>query len=110
MEDLIKQIQDRTGLPADKVIEVVTIVTEFLKDNLPQDLIDQITAYMSQAAMTAGGSASSAGGAAASGATGVVSGAVGVASSALSKMLSILSEVLPGGEDPEDTPSKSSSE
>jgi len=110
MEDLIKQIQDKTGLSADKVIEVVTIVSEFLKDNLPQDLIDQITTYMSQAASTAGGTASSAGGAAASGATGVVSVAVGVASSALSKVLGFVSDLLPGGEDPADEPAETSSE
>lgn len=110
MEDLIKQIQEKTGLPADKVIEVVTIVTEFLKDNLPQDLIDQITMYMSQAATTAGGTASTAGGAAASGATGVVSAVADVASSAFSKMMDFASELLPGGEDTTDESSEAESE
>lgn len=110
MEDLIKQIQDKTGLPADKVIEVVTIVTEFLKDNLPQDLIDQITTYMSQAATTAGGTASSASGAAASGASGVVSAAAGVASTTVSKALEFVSQLLPDGEDAADDSSETSPE
>lgn len=110
VEDLIKQIQDKTGLPADKVIEVVTIVTEFLKDNLPQDLIDQMTMYMSQAATTAGGTASTAGFAAASGATGVVSAVASVASSAFSKMLDFASELLPDGDGAADESSEAGSE
>ncbi|MEZ5175989.1 MAG: hypothetical protein R2823_07270 [Acidimicrobiia bacterium] len=100
MEDLIKEIRDRTGLPTDKVVEVVTIVTDFLKENLPKDLIDQMTAAMAQAASAAGDSASAAGGAAATGATGALSAAAGIASSALSKVLRFVGDVLPKGAEP----------
>ncbi|MEN8240138.1 MAG: hypothetical protein ABFR53_13165 [Actinomycetota bacterium] len=50
MEDLIQEIQDRTGLSAEKVLEVVTIVTDYMKNALPADLIDQITDYLGAAA------------------------------------------------------------
>jgi len=61
MEDLIAQIQEKTGLSADKVLEVVTIVTEYLKERLPDDLVAQITTYLAEAAGAASEAAASAG-------------------------------------------------
>ena len=99
MEDLIKQIQDKTGLPADKVLEVVTIVTEFLKENLPEDLIDQITSYISQAAAAAGDTAGTAGSGVASTAQNAVSAAAGVASTVFSKAMKAVSDLMPSSDD-----------
>lgn len=96
MEDLIKQIQERTGLPADKALEVVTVVTEFLKDNLPEDLINQITMYLAKAASTASDTASTAGSAAATGASGAVGMAVGAASTVFSKTMDVVSDIVAG--------------
>lgn len=85
MEDLIKDIQDRTGLPADKVLEVVTMVTEYLRNALPEELVQQVSGYLGSAADSAGGVADSARNVAASSASaasGAVSSATDVAQSA----------------------------
>lgn len=60
MEDLIKDIQERTGLPADKVLEVVTMVTEYLRNALPDDLVQQVSSYLGTAVDSATGVAGSA--------------------------------------------------
>ncbi len=69
MEDLITEIQERTGLPADKVLEVVTMVTDYLRNALPDDLVRQVSSYLGAAAESAGGVAGSARDIAASSAT-----------------------------------------
>jgi type IV secretory pathway TrbL component len=79
MEDLIKDIQQRTGLPADKVLEVVTMVTDYLRNALPDDLVRQVTAYLGSAAEAAGSAAGSARATASSATSGATSGAAGVA-------------------------------
>ena len=50
MDDLIKDIQERTGLSAEKVLEVVTMVTEYLKNALPDELVDQAGRAVTEAA------------------------------------------------------------
>ncbi|VAW09221.1 hypothetical protein MNBD_ACTINO01-2150 [hydrothermal vent metagenome] len=99
MEDLINEIQSKTGLSTEKVIEVVTIVADFLKEQLPQDLVEQIASYLGEAAEIATGAAgkatevtgsatktaSSAAAAATSAAAGAVGMAVDAASSVISK-------------------------
>ena len=60
MEDLIKDIQERTGLSADKVLEVVTMVTDYMRNALPDDLVAQVTSYLSEAAASPSESASGA--------------------------------------------------
>lgn len=82
VEDLIKDIQERTGLPAEKVLEVVTMVTDYMKNALPDDLVAQITQHLSNAAERASGVAASASSTAASSASAAVGVASGVASSA----------------------------
>ena len=99
MDDLIAQIQEKTGLPADKVLEVVTMVTDFFKENLPDDLIDQITANLAKATSSAGQAAGAAGGKAASGASDAVATVAGVAGSAVSKAMGIVSDLLPRADD-----------
>ncbi len=95
MDDLIARIQKQTGLSADKVLEVVTMVTDFFKENLPDDLINQITTYLSKGASAASEKASSASGTAASGATQAVGAVAGVAGAAVSKGLDVVSDLLP---------------
>ncbi len=84
MEDLIEDIQERTGLPADKVLEVVTMVTDYLRNALPDDLVAQITQHLNNAAERATSAAASASSTAASSASAAIGMASGVASSAFS--------------------------
>jgi hypothetical protein len=100
VEDLIKDIQQRTGLPADKVLEVVTMVTDYLRNALPDDLVRQVTSYLGAAADSAGNAAgtarttaSSAGSAAASGANELVGRAGGLAASALTTAKDVISDM-----------------
>ena len=85
MDDLIKDIQERTGLPADKVLEVVTMVTEYMREALPDELVAQVTAYLGSAAEATSGAtttARTASGAAAAGAGDLVGKATDVATQA----------------------------
>lgn len=102
MEDLIKDIQERTGLPADKVLEVVTMVTEYLRNALPDDLVQQVTAYLGTAAESAGGVADQARSAASTGvgvATGAVGQATGIATSAFNVAKDAVQERVTPNED-----------
>jgi hypothetical protein len=92
MDDLIAEIQERTNLSKDKVIEVVTIVTDFMKEKLPTELVESVSVYLGEAGekgMSAAGSvvgmASGAAGAAKNVAADATGKAVGTASSAFSK-------------------------
>ena len=58
MEDLIADIQEKTGLSADKVLEVVTMVADYMKNALPEELVDKIATYLGEAASSPGDSAS----------------------------------------------------
>ncbi len=106
MDDLISQVQEKTGLSKDKVIEVVTIVTDFMKDLLPEDLVETVSEYLGGAgemsASVAGSAADMATGAARS-ATSVASGAtekvVGTASVAFSKATDTISGVVKSSDD-----------
>ena len=82
VEDLIKDIQDRTGLPADKVLEVVTMVTDYMRRALPDDLVHVIASYLGSAAdqaTTAADAARSTATTATSAAAGAASSVVGMA-------------------------------
>jgi hypothetical protein len=46
MDDLILEIQQKTNLSRDKVIEVVTIVTDFMKERIPVDVIETVSEYL----------------------------------------------------------------
>lgn len=83
MDDLILEIQEKTNLSRDKVIEVVTIVTDFMKERLPVDVIETVSEYLGGAGeMTATvvGSATDV-------ATGVARSAADVASGATGKVV-----------------------
>ena len=88
MDDLIADIQERTGLPTDTVVEVVTMVADYLRQALPDDLVQQVAAHLGNAAESAtdiAGSTTSAaakaGATAASSASAVIGTAAGAASS-----------------------------
>lgn len=42
MDDLIKQLQEKTGLPVDKVKDVIDTVIGFVADKLPGPLAGQV--------------------------------------------------------------------
>lgn len=50
MDDLIIEIQEKANLSRDKVLEVVTIVTEFMQERLPADVIETVSEYLSDPA------------------------------------------------------------
>ena len=81
MDDLILEIQEKTNLSRDKVIEVVTIVTEFMKERLPIDVIETVSEYLGDA----GGKTVTVVGSATGKATGAAKSAAGVASDATKK-------------------------
>ena len=83
MEDLIAEIRDKTGLPTEKVLEVVTMVTDFMRQQLPDDLVQSITAYLGDAAGLAGGAAA-----------GTVDKVVGTAAAVFSKAVDTVNDVV----------------
>jgi hypothetical protein len=60
VDDLIKDIQAKTGLSAEKVLEVVTMVADYMKSALPEDLVAQVTEYLGGAAAAPGDAAAGA--------------------------------------------------
>ncbi|MEN8041601.1 MAG: hypothetical protein ABFR95_08880 [Actinomycetota bacterium] len=95
MEDLIKEIQDRTGLPAEKVLEVVTIVTDYMKSVLPEDLINQIASYLGAAATSPSDTATDF----VATASEVASKAAGAAANAVGAVLSAVGDLVPTQDD-----------
>jgi uncharacterized protein YjbJ (UPF0337 family) len=89
MDDLILEIQEKTNLSRDKVIEVVTIVTEFMKERLPTDVIETVSEYLGDA----GGKTVTVVGSATNMATGAAKSAVGVAGDATKKSVGTASAV-----------------
>ncbi len=49
MDDLIAQITEKTGVTADKAKEMIGVTTEWMKDKLPENLADQVSAALSGA-------------------------------------------------------------
>jgi hypothetical protein len=60
VEDLIRDIQERTGLSTETVLEVVTMVTDYMRNALPEDLIAQVTTHLGNAAESAAAASTSA--------------------------------------------------
>ena len=101
MDDLIADIQEKTGLSTEKVLEVLTIVTDFMKEQLPEDLIEAVTSYLGNATEFAAGAAGSATDAASGAATsasaaasGAVDKAVETASTVFSKAVETVTSVV----------------
>ena len=46
MDDLIKTIQEKTGLPVDKAQEVIETVVNFISDKLPSSIGDQVKGFL----------------------------------------------------------------
>ncbi|GMQ99041.1 MAG: hypothetical protein BMS9Abin17_1586 [Acidimicrobiia bacterium] len=102
VDDLIAEIQEKTGLSTEKVLEVLTMVTDFMKDQLPEDLVEQVASYLGAAtemASGAAGSASDAASSASSVASGAVDKAVGTAASVFSKAVDAVANVVAPDDD-----------
>lgn len=91
MEDLIQDIRDRTGLSTEKVLEVVTLVTDHMRSVLPEDLLTQVATYLGDATSKSSHVATDA----VTTATDLASKAAGVAATAVSAALDAASDVLP---------------
>ena len=105
MEDLIIQIQEKTGLSRDKVIEVATIVTDFMKERMPADVIETVSEYLGDAGgktATAVGSATDMATGAARSAAGVAGDATNMATGTASAVFSKATESFAGTVDPDD--------
>ena len=46
MDDLIKTIQEKTGLPVDKAQDVIETVVGFIADKLPGPIGDQVKGFL----------------------------------------------------------------
>jgi hypothetical protein len=46
VDELIKQIQEKTGLPADKAQDVIETVVDFVADKLPGPIGDQVRGFL----------------------------------------------------------------
>ena len=46
MDDLIKQIQEKTGLPVDKAQDIIETVVGFVADKLPGPIGDQVKGFL----------------------------------------------------------------
>lgn len=95
MEDLINDIQERTGLSTEKVLEVVTMVTDYMRNVLPEDLVAQVTSYLSEAAASPGDSASGA----VSGAADIASKAAETTATAIGSVLEAVGNMIPSTDD-----------
>jgi hypothetical protein len=95
VEDLIRDIQEKTGLPADKVLEVVTMVTDYMKNALPEELVAQVASYLGDVASDPQGAAATA----ASAASEFATQAANTAATAVSAVLSAVGDVLPKQDD-----------
>jgi hypothetical protein len=95
MEDLIRDIQEKTGLSTDKVLEVVTMVTDYMKNALPDELVAQVVSYLGDAASDPQSAAT----AAASAASGFATQAVNTAATAVGAVLNAVGDVLPKPDD-----------
>lgn len=47
MDELIKQLQEKTGLGADQIKQVIAGVADYLGDKLPGPVADQVNKYLS---------------------------------------------------------------
>lgn len=91
MEDLINDIQEKTGLSTDKVLEVVTMVADYMRQALPDDLVTQITAYLGDAASSPGDAA----GDVIASATDVATKAAGSTAAAVTSAIDAMSDMMP---------------
>jgi hypothetical protein len=46
MDELLKQVQEKTGLPADKAQDAIDAVLNFLSDKLPAPIAGQIEGFL----------------------------------------------------------------
>lgn len=46
VDELIKQLQEKTGLPVDKVQDIIETVIGFISDKLPRPIADQVQGFL----------------------------------------------------------------
>lgn len=91
MEDLINDIQEKTGLSTDTVLEVVTMVADYMRQALPDDLVAQVTAYLGNAATSPGDTATDV----IASATDVAAKAAGSTASAVTSVIDAVTDMMP---------------
>ena len=91
MEDLINDIQEKTGLPADKVLEVVTMVADYMRNALPDDLVAQVASYLGDAASSPSTTAADA----VSSATDFATKAAGSTAAVVGSVMDAVNDMLP---------------
>lgn len=91
VEDLINEIQVKTGLSTDKVLEVVTMVADYMRNALPEDLVVQVTTYLGEAAASPGDAASGA----VTSATDLASKAAGSTAAVFGSVVNGVSDMMP---------------
>jgi len=65
MDELIAQITEKTGVPADKAMEMLGVTADWMKSRLPEDVANQVGSILSGAGDLAGTATGAATGAAA---------------------------------------------
>jgi hypothetical protein len=55
VDELIKTIQDKTGLPVDKAQDVIETVVNFIADKLPGSIGDQVKGFLDEGDAGEGG-------------------------------------------------------
>lgn len=57
MDELIKQVQDKTGLPVDKAKGAIEVVVNFIADKLPEPIAGQVKGFLDDDAEAGGADA-----------------------------------------------------
>ena len=46
MDEIIKQVQEKTGLPVDKAKDAIEVVINFISDKLPEPVAGQVRGFL----------------------------------------------------------------
>ena len=46
VDELIKQVQEKTGLPVDKAKDAIEVVINFIADKLPEPIAGQVSGFL----------------------------------------------------------------
>lgn len=101
MDDLINQIVEKTGVTAQQAKDGVGIAVDWVKEKLPNDVVEQFGGLLDGAGDMAAGAVSKAkdaGSSVTSAAESAASSGAGAAESAWDKTKSAVSDLMPGDE------------
>lgn len=105
MDDLIKQIVEKTGVTAQQAKDGVTIAVDWVKEKLPDDMVEQVGGLLDGAGDMASGAvekAKDAGGSVSSSAGTAASSGASTATSMWNKAKDMASGLLPGDDTSDD--------